>query len=195
MQEALTLALMTDEQNRRIAETVEREQTRLRNFIRKRILNESEAEDILQEVFYEFVQAYRLMKPIEQAGAWLFRVARNRIIDRFRKRRTESLDAPPDASGEEGEFFPWEELLPSPDAGPEAAYAREVLIEEIEAAIEELPEEQREVFIAHEMEGRRFKDMAESTGSSVNTLLSRKHYAVLNLRRRLREVYDEFRKA
>ncbi len=194
MQEALTIALMTDEQNRRITETVAREQNRLRNFIRKRILDESEAEDILQEVFYDFVQAYRLMKPIEQAGAWLFRVARNRIIDRFRKRRTESLDAPPEFQGEGGEFFPWEELLPSPDAGPEAAYAHEVLMDEIQAALEELPEEQREVFVAHELEGRSFKELAQSTGMSVNTLLSRKHYAVLHLRRRLQDIYEEFRK-
>ncbi len=194
MQDALTFALMTDEQNRRIAETVEREQNRLRNFIRKRILDESEAEDILQEVFYEFVQAYRLMKPIEQAGAWLFRVARNRIIDRFRKRRTESLDTTEPGGGED-EFFPWEELLPSPDAGPEAAYARKVLVDEMEAALDELPEEQREVFVAHELEGRSFKELAEATGLSVNTLLSRKHYAVLHLRRRLQAIYDEFKKA
>ncbi len=194
MQDALAFSIMTDEQNRRIAETVEREQNRLRNFIRKRILDESEAEDILQEVFYEFVQAYRLMKPIEQAGAWLFRVARNRIIDRFRKRRTESLDAPADSLNEEGEFFPWEELLPSSDAGPDAAYAREVLIDELEAALDELPEEQREAFVAHEVEGRSFKELAASTGLSVNTLLSRKHYVVLHLRRRLQAIYDEFKK-
>jgi RNA polymerase sigma factor (sigma-70 family) len=194
MQDTLTIAFMTDEQNRRIAETVEREQNRLRNFIRKRILDESEAEDILQEVFYEFVQAYRLMTPIEKAGAWLFRVARNRIIDRFRRRRAESLDAQPGHESEEGDFFPWEEMLPSPDAGPEAAYAREVLMDEIEVALDELPEEQREVFVAHELEGRSFKELARSTGLSVNTLLSRKHYAVLHLRRRLQAIYDEFKK-
>src|SRR5271166_3323275 len=137
MHDALSLEIMTDEQNHRIAETVEREQSRLRNFIRKRVLDESEAEDILQEVFYELVEAYRLMKPVEQVGAWLFRVARNRIIDRFRKRRPEA--AIPDARDEDGERFPWEDLLPSPDAGPEAAYAREVLIDEIDAALDELP--------------------------------------------------------
>jgi len=184
---------MTDEQNHRIAETVEREQSRLRNFIRKRVLDESEAEDILQEVFYELVQAYRLMKPVEQVGAWLYRVARNRIIDRFRKRKPAAARSP--AADEEGEFFPWEDLLPSPDAGPEAAYAREVLIDEIDAALDELPEEQREVFVAHELEGRSFNDLAAATGLSVNTLLSRKHYEVLHLRRRLRAIYDEFRKA
>ncbi|MGO8788571.1 MAG: RNA polymerase sigma factor [Terriglobia bacterium] len=184
---------MTDEQNHRIAETVEREQSRLRNFIRKRVLDESDAEDILQEVLYELVQAYRLMKPVEKVGAWLFRVARNRIIDRFRKRQPE---APRSNAGEdEGEPFPWEELLPSPDAGPEAAYAREVLMDEIGAALDELPEEQREVFVAHEIEGRSFNDLAAATGLSVNTLLSRKHYAVLHLRRRLRVIYDEFKKA
>jgi RNA polymerase sigma factor (sigma-70 family) len=195
MDDALSIEFMTDEQNRRIVETIEREQTRLRNFIRQRVLDESDAEDILQEVFYELVQAYRLMKPVEQVGAWLFRVARNRIIDRFRKRRPAVVrnDAP--AGGEEGDVFPWEDLLPSPDAGPDAAYAREVLMDEIEAALEELPEEQREVFVAHELEGRSFSDLAAATGLSLNTLLSRKHYAVLHLRRRLRAIYDEFKKS
>ncbi len=195
MHDALSTEFMIDEQNYRIAETNEREQSRLRNFIRKRILDESEAEDILQEVFYELVQAYRLMKPVEQAGAWLFRVARNRIIDRFRKRRPEVTGSNALAREEEGEIFPWEELLPSPDAGPDAAYAREVLLDEIEAALDELPEEQREVFVAHELEGRSFNELAAATGLSVNTLLSRKHYAVLHLRRRLRAIYDEFKKA
>ena len=194
MDDALSIEFMTDEQNRRIAETVEREQSRLRNFIRKRVLDESEAEDILQEVFYELVQAYRLMKPVEQVGAWLFRVARNRIIDRFRKRRPEAASNDPATGEEAGELFPWEDLLPSPDAGPEAAYAREVLIDEIDAALDELPEEQREVFVAHELEGRSFNELAAATGLSVNTLLSRKHYAVLHLRRRLRAIYDEFKK-
>ena len=193
MDDALSIGIMTDDQNHRIAETVEREQSRLRNFIRKRVLDESEAEDILQEVFYELVQAYRLMKPVERVGAWLYRVARNRIIDRFRKRkpeaaRTRSVD-------EEGEFFPWEDLLPSPDAGPEASFARELLLDEIDAALDELPEDQREVFVAHELEGRSFNEMAAATGLSVNTLLSRKHYAVLHLRRRLRAIYEEFKKA
>jgi len=195
MHDALSTEFMTDEQNRRIAETIEREQARLRNFIRKRVLDESEAEDILQEVFYELVQAYRLMKPLEQVGAWLFRVARNRIIDRFRKRRPETVSSNTAAGEEERELFPWEDLLPSPDAGPEAAYAREVLIEEIGAALDELPQGQREVFVAHELEGRSFNDLAAATGLSVNTLLSRKHYAVLHLRRRLRAIYDEFKKA
>ncbi len=195
MMDALSIELMTEEQNDRIGETIEREQTRLRNFIRRRVLDESEAEDILQEVFYELVQAYRLMKPVERVGAWLFRVARNRIIDRFRKRRPEAARSNAPEGEDEGESFTWEDLLPSPDVGPEAAYAREVLLEELDAALDELPEEQREVFVAHELEGRSFDDLAAVTGLSVNTLLSRKHYAVLHLRRRLRAVYDEFKKA
>ena len=194
MSEALSIAFMTDEQNRRITEDVEREQSRLRNFIRKRVLDEGEAEDILQEVFYELVQAYRLMKPVEQVGAWLYRVARNRIIDRFRKRKPE-VASPVSTGDEAGEMFPWEDVLPSPDAGPDAVFAREVLMDEIEAALDELPKEQREVFVAHELEGQSFNEMAASTGLSVNTLLSRKHYAVVFLRRRLRAIYDEFKKA
>ena len=195
MDDALGIEFMTEEQNRRIAETVEREQGRLRRFIRKRVLDESDVEDILQEVFYELVQAYRLMKPLEQVGAWLFRVARNRIIDRFRGRRQEAPRADPAGGTEEAERFPWEDMLPSPDTGPEAAYARDLLLEEIDAALDELPEEQREVFVAHEFEGRSFRELAEAAGVSVNTLLSRKHYAVLYLRRRLRTIYQEFKKA
>ena len=194
MDDTLSLKLMTEEQNLRIAETLKREQGRLRNFIRSRVLDESDAEDILQEVFYELVQAYRLMKPVERAGAWLFRVARNRIIDRFRGRRQEAAITNPPGGIEEAELFPWEDLLPSPDAGPEAAYARAVLMEEIAAALDELPEEQREVFVAHELEGRSFRELATATGLGVNTLLSRKHYAVVYLRRRLRAIYDEFKK-
>jgi len=194
MDNALSLRLMTEEQNRRIAETVEREQRRLRNFIRKRVLDESDVEDILQEVFYELVEAYRMMKPLERVGAWLFRVARNRIIDRFRGWRQETASTIPRREVEEAELFPWEDLLPSPDAGPEATYAREVLMEEIDAALDELPEEQREVFVAHEFEGRSFRELAATTGLSVNTLLSRKHYAVLYLRRRLQAIYEEFKK-
>jgi RNA polymerase sigma factor (sigma-70 family) len=194
MNDALSITFMTDEQNRRITEDVEREQSRLRNFIRKRVLDDGEAEDILQEVFYELVQTYRMMKPVEQVGAWLYRVARNRIIDRFRKRKPEAAGGIVSALGEERERFPWEEVLPSLDAGPDAIYAREVLMDEIDAALDELPEEQREVFVAHEWEGQSFNEMAASTGQSVNTLLSRKHYAVLYLRRRLRAIYDEFKK-
>ena len=182
---------MALERDQRITEVVEREGSRLRNFIRRRVPDPRDAEDILQEVFYELVETYRLMKPIEQVGAWLFRVARNRITDLFRKRKPEESTNDP-VVAEEGELGTLEDLLPSRDAGPEAAYARTVLLEELEHALAELPDEQREVFLAHEIEGRSFKDLAVETGLSVNTLLSRKHYAVIHLRERLREVYDEF---
>jgi RNA polymerase sigma factor (sigma-70 family) len=191
MDEALRKQWMMAEQDERISEAIDRDKTRLRNFIRRRVADPSDAEDILQEVFYELVEAYRLMKPIEQVGAWLFRVARNRITDLFRKRKPEASTNDP-VTAEEGESLTLEDLLPSQDAGPEAAYARTVLLEELEDALEELPEEQREVFLAHEIEGRSFKELAVETGLSVNTLLSRKHYAVIHLRERLREVYDEF---
>ena len=193
MDEALRKQWLMAEQDQRISETIDREKSRLRNFIRKRVADQGDAEDILQEVFYELVEAYRLMKPIEQVGAWLFRVARNRITDLFRKKKPELL-MNESAVTEDGEVLTLEELLPSPDAGPEAAYARTVLLDELEDALEELPYEQREVFLAHEIEGRSFKDLAAETGLSVNTLLSRKHYAVLHLRERLRAVYDEFTK-
>ena len=184
---------MTAERDRRLSEAIEREQPRLRNFIRKRVPNAGDAEDILQEIFYELVEAYRLMKPVEQVGAWLFRVARNRIVDLFRKRKREASVTDPMAV-EESDWVILEDLLPSRDAGPEAAYARSVLLEELDAAFDELSEEQREVFIAHELEGRSFKELAAETGLSVNTLLSRKHYAVLHLRQRLQDIYDEFTK-
>jgi RNA polymerase sigma factor (sigma-70 family) len=191
MAEALRKQWMMAEQDERISEAIDRDKTRLRNFIRRRVADPRDAEDILQEVFYELVEAYRLMKPIEQVGAWLFRVARNRITDLFRKRKPDASTNDP-VVAEEGEFLTLEDLLPSRDAGPEAAYARTVLLEELEDALAELPEEQREVFLAHEIEGRTFKNLAVETGLSVNTLLSRKHYAVIHLRERLQEVYDEF---
>jgi RNA polymerase sigma factor (sigma-70 family) len=190
MRDAIRIAEMADAQDQRISETFVREGARLRNFIRRRVPDRADAEDILQDVFYELVEAYRLMKPIEQVGAWMFRVARNRITDLFRKRKPEVL---PDQTVEtaDGEFLWLEELLPSPDAGPDAAYARTVLLEEIEDALDELPGGQREVFIAHEIEGRSFAELAARSGLSVNTLLSRKHYAVIHLRERLRGIYDE----
>ena len=194
MDEALGIEPMTDEQDRRISEAMEREQSRLRKFIRRRVADEGDVEDILQDVFSELVETYRLMKPVEQVGAWLFRVARNRITDFFRKRRPEAFSQQPVPSGEEGEGLNWEDFLPSPDAGPEAAYARVVLMEELDAALDELPREQREVFVAHELDGRSFKELAAETGLGVNTLLSRKHYAVLQLRRRLRAIHDEITK-
>lgn len=193
MKETLILELTQGEQDRRITEAVERERTRLRNFIRRQVGDRGDAEDILQEVFYEFVEAYRLLKPIEHAGAWMFRVARNRIIDLFRKKRPGSLNGPV-AIGDDGEALLLEDLLPSPQAGPEAVYARRVLLEELEDAVDELPEEQRRVFMAHEIEGRSFKELSTETGLSVNTLLSRKHYAVRQLRRRLQAIHDEFTK-
>ena len=176
----------TLDQDRRIAEVVEREQPRLLGFIRRRVTDPLDAEDILQDVLSELVEANRRLMPIEHVTAWLFRVARNRIIDLFRRRKPERLGD----LAREGEESSLEELLPSPEAGPEARYARAVLLDELELALDELPEEQREVFVAHEIEGRSFKDMAAETGVNVNTLLSRKHYAVLHLRERLRSVYD-----
>jgi len=194
MEKVLSTDSVTIDQNRRISETITREHARLRQFIRKHVPDHGDAEDIFQEVFYELVDAYRLMKPVEKVGAWLFRVARNRIIDLFRSRRPAVLGNDTMLPTEDGEALQWEDLLPSPDAGPEAAYARSVLLEELDAALEDLPEEQRDVFVAHEIEGRRFKELSEATGVSVNTLLSRKRYAVLQLRRRLQAIYDEFGK-
>jgi RNA polymerase sigma factor (sigma-70 family) len=192
MEEATTIEWMMTEQDRRISAAVKDERARLRNFIRKRVADEADAEDILQDVFYEFVEAYRLMKPIERVGAWLFRVARNRIIDLYRKRKHDLLRE--ESKLESGEPLQLEDLLPSLDSGPEAAFARNLLLAELDDALEELPEEQREVFIAHEFEGRSFRELSAATGVSVNTLLSRKHYAVLHLRRRLKAIHDEFTK-
>jgi RNA polymerase sigma factor (sigma-70 family) len=192
MEEALSTDGVTAEQNRRISETVMREQARLRQFIRQRVPDTGDAEDIFQEVFYELVEAYRFMKPLEQVGAWLFRVARHRIIDLFRRKRPVVLGNDSMLASEDSETHRWEDLLPSREEGPEAAYARDVLLEELDAALEELPEEQRAVFVAHELEGRSFRELSEATGVSVNTLLSRKRYAVLQLRRRLQSIYDEF---
>src|SRR4029077_5097378 len=191
MMRALSINEMADEQDRKISETILREQGRLRNFIRRRVADRNDAEDILQDVFYELVEAYRLMKPIEQAGAWLFRVARNRITDVFRKRKPEAL-RDQEALARDGELVTFEDLLPSSDGGPQAAYARSVLLEELDDALDELPPEQREVFIAHEIEGRSFKELSAESGLGINTLLSRKHYAVIHLRERLRNIYDDF---
>ena len=194
MKDAANLEPMALEQDQRISEVVKREQSRLRNFIRRRVPDPRDAEDILQDVFYELVEANRLLMPIEHVTGWLFRVARNRITDLLRKKKPESFSDTAVAD-EDDELLRLEDLLPSPDAGPEALYARNVLLAELELAVDELPEEQREVFVAHELEGRSFKAMAAETGVSVNTLLSRKRYAVRHLRERLQIVYDEFRKA
>jgi RNA polymerase sigma factor (sigma-70 family) len=191
MDAASTMETMTIEQDRRISAAFRANGARLKNFIRRRVADEADAEDILQEVFYEFVAAWRMMKPIEQTGAWLYRVARNRIVDRFRTRGREPLREET-AVNEDGERALLEELLPSADAGPEAVYARSLLMAELDEAIDELPEEQRAVFIAHEFEGRSFKELAAETGLSVNTLLGRKHNAVQHLRRSLKNIYDEY---
>jgi RNA polymerase sigma factor (sigma-70 family) len=193
MNEVLSTSWMTIEQDQRIYDAVKLDEARLRNFIRRRVADQSDAEDILQDVFYELVEAYRMLKPVEQVSAWLFRVARNRITDLFRKRRPEAIGNDP-VVAEDGELLLIEDLLPSPDAGPEAVYARNVLLEELDAALDELPEEQREIFIAHELEGYSFKELAAATGLSINTLLSRKHYAVLRLRERLQGMHEEFAK-
>lgn len=182
------------EQDRRISDIVAKERSRLRNFIRRRVPDPSDAEDIVQEVFYELVEANRLLVPIEHVTGWLFRVARNRIFDLLRKKRPEAFSDVA-VEGEGGEMLQIEDLLPSPDAGPEALYFQHVLLDELELALDELPEEQHDVFVAHELEGRSFKEMAAETGVSVNTLLSRKRYAVLHLRERLQSIYDEFTKA
>jgi RNA polymerase sigma factor (sigma-70 family) len=192
MKVAASLERMAREQDQRISEVVERERSRLLHFIRRRVPDPRDAEDILQDVFYELVEANRLLMPIEHVTGWLFRVARNRITDLFRRKRPESLSDT--TAGENGELLHLEDLLPAPDAGPEALYARNVLLDELELAFEDLPQEQREVFVAHELEGRSFKELAAETGVSLNTLLSRKRYAVLHLRDRLQGIYDAFTK-
>jgi RNA polymerase sigma factor (sigma-70 family) len=193
MKDAASLKRMARQQNLRISEIVEREQSRLRNFIRRRVPDVRDVDDILQDVFSELVEANRLLMPIDHVTGWLFRVARNRITDLFRKKKLERFSDILHAATDD-ERLQLEELLPSPDAGPEALYLRRVLFDELELAIDELPREQRDVFVAHELDGRSFKQMASETGVSVNTLLSRKRYAVLHLRARLRRVYDELTK-
>jgi len=182
------------EQDQRISEVVEREGSRLRRFIRRRIPDPTDAEDVLQDVFTRLVEANRLLMPIDHLTGWLFQVARNRIADLLRERRPERLGDPASA-GEEGEHLRIEDLLPSPDAGPEALYVRNGMLEELALAVGKLPKEQREVFVAHEVEGRSFKEIAAETGVGVNTLLSRKRRAVQHLRERLRSLYDELIKA
>src|SRR5712691_6753753 len=191
MRDAASLRRMTLEQDQRIAEVIKREQYRLRNFIRRRVADPRDAEDVLQEVFYKLVEANRLLMPIDHVTGWLFRVARNRITDLFRKQKPETFS---DASveDEDGELLQIEDLLSSPNAGPEALYVRRVLLDELEFALDELPDEQREVFVAHELEGCSFKELSAESGVNLNTLLSRKRYAVLHLRERLQNIYDEF---
>jgi RNA polymerase sigma factor (sigma-70 family) len=186
---------MVLEQDQRISGVVKREQSRLRDFIRRRVPDPRDAEDILQDVFYQLVEANRLLMPIEHVTGWLFRVARNRIIDVFRKKRPENFsDVARNDDDDNDQPLRFEDLLPSPDAGPDALYARNVLLDELESALDELPDEQREVFVAHELEGRSFKEISAENGVSVNTLLSRKRYAVRHLRERLQSIHDEFMK-
>ena len=184
---------MTD-QNRQISAIFAEQRSRLRNFIRRRVPDPRDAEDILQDAFYKLVEANRLLMPIDHVTSWLFRVARNRITDLFRKKKPETFSHA-SVADEDGEPLQIEDLLPSPDAGPEALYVRNALLDQLELALDELPEEQREVFVAHELDGRSFKELAAETGVSVNTLLSRKRYAVLHLRERLQSIYDEFTKS
>ncbi len=194
--EALRIDWMATQQDGRISALVAREGDRLRRFIRRRLADAEDAEDVFQDVFFELVEAERLAEPIERVGAWLFQVARNRITDLFRRRKpSESLSHTPQrGSADDGEYrSPLADLLPSGDGGPEVEYARGVLLDELDAALHELPDEQREVFLAHEIEGRSFRELAAETGLSVNTLLSRKHTAVLRLRRRLQDIHEEFK--
>lgn len=191
MDAALTDRLTAAAQDREIASTVQRERGRLLAFIRRRIADAAEAEDVLQDALYELVRAYRMMQPVEQAGAWLTRVARNRIIDRFRGERPQPLARRPAAEGKEHDEA-FEDLLPAPDDGPESSVIRELLLEEIGAALEELPHEQREVFVAHELDGLSFKELSARSGVGINTLLSRKRYAVLHLQQRLRAAWDDW---
>ncbi len=192
MDAALNPLLTRSDQDREISATVRRERGRLLAFIRRRVLDAAEAEDVLQEALYELVAAHRLMQPVEQAGAWLMRVARNRIIDRFRKKKPELLADQGVEFEEDDDVGDLEDLLPSPDDGPDAVAIRELMLERIEAALDELPREQRDVFIAQELEGASFKELSERWNVGVNTLLSRKRYAILHLRQRLQAAYEEW---
>ena len=191
MMDAALLTPMRPEQDQQISATVRREQSRLQSFIRRRVPDPRDAEDILQDVFYRLVEANRLLMPIEHVTGWLYRVARNAITDLFRRQRPVSLS---DAvlTDDDDDRLLLDELWSTPEDGPEALYVRELLLEELERAIDELPEEQRAVFVTHELQGRSFKEMADATGVSMSTLLSRKRYAVLRLRQRLQSSYDEF---
>lgn len=192
MDETASIRTMS-EQDRQISAIVVEERSRLRNFIRRRVPDPADVEDIVQEVFFELVEANRLLMPIDHVTAWLFRVARNRITDLFRKQKPKNFSESV-VEDEDGEVIRIEDLLPSPAAGPEALYVRHLLLEELQLALDELPNEQREVFVAHELEGRSFKELAAESGVNLNTLLARKRYAVLHLRERLQSIYDEFKK-
>lgn len=191
MERKRVIERMAEDEERRIAEVVRREDSRLRGFIRPRVPDTADMEDVLQDVYQRLVEANRQVMPIEQVSAWLFRVARNRITDLFRKKRPESLEAlaPPE---EDGGGLALDDLLPSPDAGPAARYDRALLLDALEEAIDDLPDEQRQVFVGHELEGRSFKEMAATTGTNMNTLLARKRYAVRRLRERLADIYADY---
>jgi RNA polymerase sigma factor (sigma-70 family) len=192
MKSTLTADAIVNDPDHSITLAVKREGERLRNFIRRRVPDAGDAEDILQEVYFELVSAYRLLDPIEHVSAWMYRVARNRIVDLFRRRRPEdSAAALAVTQGDGEEELSIDNLLPSADGGPEAAYARSLLLRELLAALEELPTEQRDAFVGHEIDGLSFAAMAESSGLSINTLLARKRYAVLHLRRRLQAIHEE----
>ena len=195
MEQTSSLAWMKEqtEQDRRISAVVAAQRSRLRNFIRRRVPTDADAEDILQDIFTQLVEATRLLMPIDTVTGWLYQVARNRITDLFRKKKPETFSYA-STLDEDGDSLPIEDLLPSPDAGPDALYLRNLLLEALDAALRELPAEQRDVFVAHEFEGRSFKELSAATGVPVNTLLSRKRYAVLHLRRRLETIHDEFLK-
>ena len=192
MQELALTARMNAEQARQVSEVVGRERLRLRNWIRRQLAEPAEVDDILQDVFVELVLAYRSLKPIEDVGAWLFRVARNRITDLFRKKKVEALADHAVTTDEDSHAL--EDLLPALDSGPEGAYTRALLIDELEDALESMPVEQREVFLAHEVEGLSFKEISARTGVRINTLIARKHYAVLQLRERLQAIYDDIQR-
>ncbi len=187
MDTALSKPSSAYDQDLAIAAAVRRERSRLLSFIQRTVRDATEAEDVLQDALYELVAAFRAMQPVEHVGAWLKRVARNRIIDRLR-RKAPALWG--DLHGEPDE--PFEALLPSAEDGPEAALLRELMVRELELALDELPAEQREVFIAHEIEGASFKELSERWGVAINTLLSRKRYAVLRLRARLQDIYEDW---
>lgn len=196
MDDALREQWRMADQDQRISRVVDQERSRLLNFIRRRVPDPRDAEDILQDVFYELVEANRLLMPIDHITGWLFRVARNRIIDLFRKKKPVLFSdaAFASESTDEDDMLHFEDSLPSPDAGPDALYERGVLLAAFDLAIGELPPEQREVFVAHEIEGLSFNEIAARTGAGLNTLLSRKRYAVLHLRERLQGIYDDFTK-
>jgi len=186
---------MTAEQNETIKQTVQKEQKRLFDFIRKRVPEQEDAEDILQDVFYQFTESFRLMKPVEQASAWLFTVARNKITDWFRKSKPEPFSRQKlrnHGDDDEGEALGLADILPDLSNNPENVFTKKIISDALEDALEELPEEQREVFVMHELENLSFNQISEITGRSVATLISRKRYAVLHLRKRLQQLYNEF---